>query len=485
MISNYDYKHRLEIEKTVLGQILVLKDNHKATQELFLKHGFDQSDYFLDEEHQNVFSLIQCCWSENISADILTVGKFKHKFYKTNSKESSLFDVLVIGLTQSAFTTAFLEHNILILKQYVLFQYWNDRCEDIHQSNWNERDVFMVSDNIVQGYNELVNKFVKGISKTKSVRQKQREKYELIQKGQYFTIPTGLKEFDEITDGGFIPSEFTIIAGRPGMGKTSISLAIAMLSAYQYGKRGLFITIEMTKVQLQNRIIATLLGIEYHRIKAMSITQDEYEKVEKMYEWFENESNLVILDRNDACTITEIDNAIKEHKPEFVMVDYIQLITLDGKVKSKVGNREQEISEISRSLKAFSTEYDIPVIGLSQLSRSCESRPNKRPILSDLRESGSLEQDADNVYFYYRDAYYKKLAGQVVPPWEEGNFELIMAKGRESNLKIFHYHIDFKTSTLQDYSMTQQDYELPRKIMERPPIPDGLVTAPPLPPPPM
>ena len=173
------------------------------------------------------------------------------------------------------------------------------------------------------------------------------------------------------------------------MGKTSITFASAMKSCYENGKKGAFISLEMSKVQLQNRVIAEITGIDYRKIKALSLTQEEYDKVEKLYDWFDDKSNLKVYDRNDCSSITDIYNLLKSGEFDFGMIDYIQLITLDGKVKSKVGNREQEISEISRALKAMTTEFDIPIIALAQLSRSVESRPNKRPILSDLRESGS------------------------------------------------------------------------------------------------
>ena len=468
MTSNYDYKHRIDIEEAVLGSILI---DSKGEKDLLFKHGIDDPYYFKKEFHQEVYSCILECWKNNIKPDIITIGKFKHKFKKINSEESKNFDYYTIQLTQKISSSAHLEHHLLLLKQYVLYDYWNQRATEIYESNWNDRDVFIVSDNIIKGYQELEKKFVDGIKDNGNrVLENQRLKFEKIQKGEYFTVPTLISEFDEFTAGGFHPAELTIIAGRPGMGKTSITLSIAKNACYQKGKKGAFLSLEMPKVQLQNRVIAEITGIDYRRIKSLTITKQEFNEVERMYKWFDEQSSFKIYDRRDCPTLSSIEKLLTDNQFDFIVIDYLQLITLDGKVKSNVGNREQEISEISRSLKTFATSFDIPVIALSQLSRAVEARSNKRPILSDLRESGSLEQDADNVIFYYRDAYYRALLGQIVPEIEEGNFELIMAKGRENGTRKFDLHMDFRTGAIENYFLFNSDVPIP-KVPPAPTIP--------------
>lgn len=457
-ISNYDYEHRIQIEESILGSILV--DNNGLNGDIMFKHGIDLPEYFREKKAQNLYSMILSCWENDMVPDLLTIGKFKHKFYKKGDKKTNDFDLYCITLTQRISSAAHLEHHLLLMKQYVLFDYWNTKVYEIQESNWNDRDVFIVSSNIIEGYSELEKKFTEGIQKSGgNLRDQQRDKWLKIQKGEYFTVPSTLTEYDEFTGGGFHPAEFTIIAGRPGMGKTSIAYAIAKDTCNNNGKKGIFLSLEMTKTQLINRVVASKMGMDYARVKSLQLTAHEFVELERQYDLFEKNSTLKVYDRNDYQTLSEIEKMIKEHDLDFVMIDYIQLITLDGKVKSKVGNREQEISEISKSLKAFSTIYDIPVIGLSQLSRAVEQRPNKRPMLSDLRESGSLEQDADNVIFFYRDAYYRKLSGQTVPYIEEGNFEMIQSKGRESGTEKFEFHIDFKTSEFSQYFRRNGDEE--------------------------
>ena len=331
-----------------------------------------------------------------------------------------------------------------------------------------------VSNNIINGYKEIEDKFINGITQSgNDILEIQRKKFEKLRNGQYFTIATYIDEFDEFTGGGWHRAEFTIIAGRPGMGKTSITMAIAKKASFKNNTKGLFLSLEMTKLQLINRILAPDLGIPYQRIKSLNLTQEEFDKLEEGYKWFFANSPLKVFDRNDANQLYKIIELIKKEKPAYVVIDYLQLIELTNEsIRGKVTNREQEISTISKGLKALALELDIPVIALSQLSRAVELRANKRPMLSDLRESGSLEQDADNVIFYYRDAYYKKLNGQVVPEEEEGNFEMNLAKGREYGTRKFDCHIDFKTNEITNSNLFEhQNFQSKKPPLPPPPIP--------------
>lgn len=457
-MRNYDVNARINLEEVVLGALLIDSKSFNA-KELFFKHGFDNENYFIEEKHRMIFYCILKCWENNEPVDIVTISKYKFDKVVKNSKESSHFDSTSIILTQKTSSSAHIEYHLLLLKQYVIYDYWNTRADEIINSDWYSRDVFEVSDNIISGYKELEDKFVNGIkSKTNDVLEAQRRKYEKKLNGEYFTIPTTIPEYDELTGGGWHPSEFTIVAGRPGMGKTSITLCIANKTCKITSKKGYFHSLEMPKVQLINRMLSEQVGIPYHKIKALNVTPEEYIKLEEAYRWFFNESNLRVFDRNDSDTLDGIINLVKKEQPAFVVIDYLQLIKLtQNSVKTKVGNREQEISTISRELKALSTELDIPVIALSQLSRAVESRQIKRPMLSDLRESGSLEQDADNVWFYYRDAYYREQQGHVVPDVEKGNFELIQAKGRESGVFNLKLHMDFQKNIITDYHLFGND----------------------------
>ena len=470
-MPNYDTQNRKDLEEAVLGSILI--DSDRGLKEIVLKHGLDQPEFFIEEMHQKIFYCILRCWENNEKVDLISITKYKYEKVKSNSADSKLFDLKSIQVSQRISSSAHIEFHILILKQYIMFDYWNKRADEIINSDWNDRDIFEVSNNIIDGYKEIENKFVNGITQSgNDILEIQRKKFEKIQKGEYFTIPTSIDEFDEFTGGGWHPAELTIIAGRPGMGKTSITMAIAKKASFKNNNKGLFLSLEMTKLQLINRVLAPDLGISYQKIKSLNLSQEEFNKLQDGYKWFFEHSPLRVFDRTDAATLYKIIELVKKEKPAFIVIDYLQLIELTNEsVRGKVTNREQEISTISRGLKALATELDIPVIALSQLSRAVELRSNKRPMLSDLRESGSLEQDADNVIFYYRDAYYKKMNGQVVPEKEEGNFEMNLAKGREYGTKKFDCHIDFKTNEISNSTLFEhQDYG-PKKPISQPPPP--------------
>ena len=381
-MPNYDTQNRIDLEEAVLGSILV--DDGQGIKELVLKHGFDNPNFFSKEMHQKIFYCVLKCWENNEKVDLISITKYKFQQVKSNSSESKLFDLTSIQLSQKISSSAHLEFHLLILKQYVMYDYWNKRADEILNSDWNDRDIFEVSNNIINGYKEIEDKFINGITQSgNDILEIQRKKFEKLRNGKYFTIATYIDEFDEFTGGGWHPAELTIVAGRPGMGKTSITMSIAKKASFKNNTKGLFLSLEMTKLQLINRILAPDLGIPYQRIKSLNLSQDEFNKLEEGYKWFFANSPLKVFDRNDANQLYKIIELIKKEKPAFVVIDYLQLIELTNEsIRGKVTDREQEISTISKGLKALALELDIPVIALSQLSRAVELRANKRPMLS-------------------------------------------------------------------------------------------------------
>lgn len=445
IISNFDFRARKELEEAILGALLI--DTRISTKELLLKHGVDTKEYFCIEFHQDLFERIWKCINAGLKVDLITIGNFKQEKY---IDKPNTFDFEAISLTQKISSSAHLEYHLMILKQYILMDYWNNRATDILDGSWRTRDVLQVSDNIINGYTMLLAKFTDNMEKTvlDSVhRDDLMKKWEDVQNGIPISVPSGIKKFDKDL-GGWFNSEFSILAGRPGMGKTSLALFLAEKAA-ELGLLIHFYTLEMPKKQLQNRVIADELGIDKEDIRRMNLDFVTLQKVLDRYDYMDNKSNLKIID--DCKTITSIYRSIKEHKPKMVWIDYIQLIHFDSGNQMKVGNREQEVGAISRALKSMATEFDIPINALAQLGRAVDSRQNKRPMISDLRESGSLEQDADNVDFVYRDAYYAKLNNIVVPEEQTGNMEYIRSKGRETGLATFYINADFKSNTLYDY----------------------------------
>lgn len=358
------------------------------------------------------------------------------------------FDMNLIMMSQKGSIQTFytFENKLWVLKQYILMDYWNTVSSDIISGVWDFRDELQVGTNIIDGYNLLFNKLTTNFSKkTESILDKEKENYEKVKSGQTVTVPSGIPAVDVVTNGWF-NGELIITAARPGMGKTTLALIMAIRAAFHYNKKVYFCSLEMPKVQLFNKIAAYQLKLDYQKIKTYSYEPEIMEQVFNFYKILESPtSNLVITDKKEVRTVSQLDKKVQEINPDILFVDYLQLLKIEGNVKVKPGNREQEISYISSSLKDIALVSDIPVIALSQLSRAVESRDNKRPQLSDLRESGSIEQDADIVIFYYRDAYYKELKKIPYPDFEKWNLEFTFAKYRDGASKTVYLNANYLT----------------------------------------
>ncbi len=232
---------------------------------------------------------------------------------------------------------------------------------------------------------------------------------ELIDKGDDISgISTGLKDLDKFISG-LNKSDLMILAARPGMGKTSLALNIALNVAKKYPKRTVaFFSLEMSKQQLVTRLLATESFVDNKKLTTGKISDDEWPKV-SLASAALSKTDLRV-DDNPSITVAEMNAKCRRIDDlALVVIDYLQLMTGTGNKANYGGeNRQQVVSDISRSLKIMAKELDVPVLCLSQLSRSNESRQDKRPMISDLRESGAIEQDADEVIFIYRDDYYNK-----------------------------------------------------------------------------
>ena len=241
-------------------------------------------------------------------------------------------------------------------------------------------------------------------------------------KGNVTGISTGFTDLDNRT-AGLQPSDLVLIAARPSMGKTALVLNIAQHVVLKENRCAAIFSLEMSKEQLTNRLFSMESHVDAQKIRTGDLTEQEWADL------IESAGNIgesrLIIDDTPAITVQQLRTKCRKYKMEFglelVIIDYLQLMSGSGRSGE---SRQQEISDISRSLKALARELGVPVIALSQLSRAVESRPNHRPMLSDLRESGAIEQDADVVMFIYRDDYYN-------PDSEKkGIAEIIIAKQR-------------------------------------------------------
>jgi replicative DNA helicase len=219
-------------------------------------------------------------------------------------------------------------------------------------------------------------------------------------------VPTGFTDLDYKTSG-FQPSDLILLAARPSMGKTAFVLNVVDYVAVRKGIPCMVFSLEMSKEQLVNRMLAMESNVDTQKLRTGTLTDSDWDAVVEGVGVIG--SSKLIIDDTPGISVTELRSKCRkiklEHGLGMVIIDYLQLMTGSGKTSD---NRQQEISEISRSLKALARELKAPVVALSQLSRACETRADHRPMLSDLRESGAIEQDADVVMFLYRDDYYNK-----------------------------------------------------------------------------
>jgi replicative DNA helicase len=278
-----------------------------------------------------------------------------------------------------------------------------------------ERRVFAIADQGVRSNSDFV-----------TVQETIKEAIEKIQElhefeGEITGTPTGFKKFDELT-AGLQKSDLIIIAGRPAMGKTTLAMNIAEHAAIKHEVPVAIFSMEMSSLQLVNRLFSSLGQIDQTRLRTGSLDDLDWPKLTSAMNLLHKSK--IFIDETPALSPSELRARARrlkrEHDIGLIVVDYIQLMSVPGTKE----NRATEIAEISRSLKAIAKELNIPVVALSQLNRALEQRPNKRPVMADLRESGSIEQDADLIIFIYRDEVYN----EETP--EKGKAEIIIGKHR-------------------------------------------------------
>jgi len=281
------------------------------------------------------------------------------------------------------------------------------------------------------------------ISEVKEKTERNRDK-----KGGVTGLRTGFSNLDHITNG-LQPEELIILAARPSMGKSAFAMNLALNVAKRNndGQAGVAIfSLEMSNEQLVSRMLSAEANIENTKIKTGSLTSREWQFLEG---GMQSLSRLpIVFDDSSSVTVSDIRAKCRklsqEGKLDFVVIDYLQLIKGDD---SRSGNRQEEVAKISRGLKQMARELKVPILALSQLSRDVEKREDKRPVLSDLRESGSIEQDADIVMFLYRNDYYERNAES-----KTGEVELSVAKNRQGAAGItlkFRFDTEFSRFTVQ------------------------------------
>ncbi len=399
--------NNIEAEQAVIGSILV-------SNEIFDEINIIISSVnFYDPMHQKIFSAIESLIFKGMLANPITLKNY----FKDDGDDLDIPEYLVKITKFSTSTRQATEYSKIIYDMYVRRQLIKISEETIDTAKLN--DLGVNGQNIIEkserllfdlaekgSFNSSLIKFDEAMRQTIEMASAAYKNEEGI-----VGVPTGLKDLDDRL-GGLHQSDLIIIAGRPGMGKTALATNIAFNAAQklQDSERKssiAFFSLEMSSEQLSTRILAEQSRIKSNDIRRGKISDDQFDK---FIETSKNISELPLyIDETPAISIAALSNRARRVKRLFgldmIIVDYIQL--MKGSYNNKDG-RVQEISEITQGLKAIAKELSIPVVALSQLSRAVEQRDDKKPQLSDLRESGSIEQDADVVMFVYRESYYLK-----------------------------------------------------------------------------
>ena len=393
----------VEFESAVLGALMI-DDNAVSTILDFLS-----PKMFYLEAHQHIFEAIQKLFHLTQPIDLLTVTNQlrKEKMLEVVGGASYL-----ASLTNRVTSSANIEYHARVVMEKFVVRELIHNCNEIITDSYDEsNDVVDLIDKAESKiFNIVENNFKRDSKLLHQVVQSALEDLDHLRKqsDQLQGVPSGIRSLDEKT-GGWQKSDLVVVAGRPGMGKTSFVLSIARNAALDANIPVALFSLEMSATQLVHRLFSMESGIPSDHISKGNLSEAEWIRLMDCIGKLQS-SNLII-DDTPALSVFDLRAKCRrlkhKHDIQLVIVDYLQLMQGGNDTSNKVGNREQEISFISRSLKALAKELDVPVIALAQLSRAVETRGgSKRPMLSDLRESGSIEQDADMVLFLYRPEYY-------------------------------------------------------------------------------
>ncbi|WPX09649.1 replicative DNA helicase [Anaerocellum danielii] len=406
-----------EAEEAVVGAMLLSREVISDVAEILTEEDF------ATPQLREIFAAIMDLFEEGKPVDVITVAeRLRERGMFDSVGGSEYLTNLVINTPTTANATYYAK---IVEEKSLLRKLINSSMKIIEKcKSQTERveDIVDFAEKTI--FNVISHKNSKDFSHLKEILIETYNKIEelYLRKSHIIGVPTGFAEFDRMT-AGLQPSDLILIAARPAMGKTSFALNIVQHAALRAGVPVAIFSLEMSKEQLVTRMICSEAMIDSHKLRTGNLEDEEWKKFAKALALLSNAP--IYIDDTPAITVSEMRAKcrrlkLKEKGLGLVMVDYLQLMTARGRFESK----QQEIAEISRSLKALARELNVPVLALSQLSRAPETRADHRPILSDLRESGAIEQDADIVAFLYRDEYYN-------PDTDKKHIaELIVAKHR-------------------------------------------------------
>ena len=441
--------NNLDAEKSVLGCAFLSKNSlTKICEDLY-------SEMFYSEANQKIFEAIKSCYDQKIPIDITTVMEELDK--KKNLSAIGGIEYLS-EVIDSVPTAANLDYYIKIVKDKAVMRNLIETATDIVTDAYEEdEDITHLLDNAEKKILNVVKErqtsdFIH-IRDAIAIAQENLEK--LSQNKEDITgVPTGFYDLDRVTSG-LHAGEMIIIAARPGMGKTAFALNIATYAAQNTSKAVAIFNLEMPAEQLVNRMRSSVGQIDSSKIRTGNMSHEDWKRINEANSQLA-ETNIQIVD-DAGITAAEIkakcrNLANKEEGLALVIIDYLQLVTSGGK---RPESRQQEVSDISRSLKTMAMELKVPVIALAQLSRNAEKRESNQPMLADLRESGSIEQDADMVLFINRSDYYK--AKEQLDASKNVVADIIIAKHRKGSTGKFQLLFELNMSNFRNYLATETE----------------------------
>ncbi len=415
----------VEIEEVVLGALMLERDALSNVIDIL------HPESFYKESHQSIFEAIVNLFNNSEPVDIKTVT---HQLRKNGKLELVGGAYYVSQLTSKVNSAANIEtHARIIAEQSIKRELIRISSQIQRDAYEDTMDVFKLLDRTEQSLFDVSESHIrKNYDKMSSLLHQAIEEIQIKKdkKDGLTGVPSGFSALDRVTSG-WQPSDLVIIAARPGMGKTAFVVSALRNAAVDFKIPVAIFSLEMSSVQLVNRMISAEAELESEKIKRGDLADYEWEQL--LHKTTRLSDSPIFIDDTPALSILELRakcrRLVSQHGVKLIIIDYLQLMTGDSS-KSGGGNREQEIASISRSLKGIAKELNVPVLALSQLSRAVETRGgDKKPQLSDLRESGSIEQDADMVMFLYRPEYYGITQDESGMPLN-GLGEVIIAKHR-------------------------------------------------------
>ncbi len=429
----------IEAEKSVLGGIFLKPDIFGDVVEILHPNDFYKNG------HKLIYEAMRDIYNSGTGIDpIVVVNKLK----KNEKFDELVGEQLLFDIISDVPTAANIIEYAKIVKEKATLRRLGEVGTKIVELAY---EGYEEVDNILDKAEGMIFKISENVDSKDLVSLKDVIAQEFVRlekvyqnKGVATGISSGFSDFDQMTSG-FHPSDLIILAARPAMGKTAFALNLALNAAMKSKKGVLLFSLEMSSSQLLQRFLSIEAGIGLQKIRNGFLDPDDWGKLGLASMKLSNsEINIADLPNVNVLEIRAIARRLKAAgKLDMIIIDYLQLIKGNS---TRGDNRQQEISEISRALKGIARELDIPIIALSQLSRATEQRADRRPMLSDLRESGAIEQDADMVMFLYRDDYYNEDSE------DKGLTEVIIGKQRNGpvgtiKLRFFHEYTKFENFT--------------------------------------